>query len=376
MFTCRPPIVFHHVRHSTWAFLVAAYWLLAPCPLRAFPPRAVPFVDIVPPVSITPGSTGVSITVRGAGFVSSSTVHWNGAALVTTFVNARELTAAVPDALVAAVGLGTVTVISPAPGGGTSNVSYIPVASHIPVANFPATPSSTINVGTTPQGIVTGDFNADGKIDLAVANYGDNTVSILLGNGDGTFTLQSLIAVGVNPEWLAVGDFNEDGKTDLAVVNFTGNTVSILIGNGDGTFAPHSSPSPGASPFAVAAGDFNADGHLDLAVTNYAANTVTILLGNGNGTFAAGTPLAVGVVVLSGATIAASGSCTFSITVTGTSAGTENNTTGNITSTEGGTGATAAASLRIIAPPMIAKAFNPAGIALNATSLMGPPTAR
>ena len=177
MFTCRPPFIFcHGIHHTTLALLAALYFFLACCPLQAA--SAVPFVDIVSPVSITPGSTGVIITIRGAGFVASSAVHWNGIALVTTFVNVRELTAGVPDALVAAVGLGTVTVSSPAPGGGTSNVSYIPVAAHIPVANFQATPSSSISVGTTPQGIVTGDFNADGKIDLAVANSGANTISV------------------------------------------------------------------------------------------------------------------------------------------------------------------------------------------------------
>src|ERR1700722_7978033 len=293
MFTCRPPFVFCHALHHAGLTLVAAFYLfLACCPLRAA--SAVPFVDILSPVSITPGSTGVIITVRGAGFVASSAVHWNATALVTTFVNARELTAAVPDAFVAAVGLGTVTVISPAPGGGTPNVSYIPVAAHIPVANFQATPSSSIDVGNTPQGIVTGDFNADGKIDLAVANSADNTVSILLGSGDGTFTAQTPIAVGIGPDWLVTGDFNEDGKQDLAIVNSGSNTVSILLGNGDGTFTLHSSPGTGVTPFAVVAGDFNADGHLDLAVTNSGDNTVTILLGNGNGTFVAGTPLAVG----------------------------------------------------------------------------------
>jgi hypothetical protein len=83
-------------------------------------------------------------------------------------------------------------------------------------------------------------------------------------------------------------------KSTWAVINYTDNTVSILLGNGDGTFTLHSSPTIGASPFGVAAADFNADGHLDLAVTNYAGNTVMILLGNGDGTFVAGTPLAVG----------------------------------------------------------------------------------
>ena len=202
------------------------------------------------------------------------------------------MTAVVPDAFLAAVGLGAITVISPARGGGTSNVTYIPVVSSF--TSFQSTPSSSINVGIKPRGIVTGDFNADGKIDLAVGNFGSNTVSILLGNGEGTFTVQTPIAVGLGPEWLVTGDYNEDGKTDLTVANSIDNTVSILLGNGDGTFTLHSSPGTGASPFAVAAGDLNADGHLDLAVTDSADNTVTILLGNGDGTFVSASPLAVG----------------------------------------------------------------------------------
>src|SRR6202166_786891 len=126
MFTCRPPFIFcHGIHHTTLALLAALYFFLACCPLQAA--SAVPFVDIVSPVSITPGSNGVIITIRGAGFVASSIVHWNGVALVTTFVNARELTAAVPDGLVAAAGLGTVTVSSRAPRGGTLKVSYFTV---------------------------------------------------------------------------------------------------------------------------------------------------------------------------------------------------------------------------------------------------------
>jgi RHS repeat-associated protein len=159
-----------------------------------------------------------------------------------------------------------------------------------------------VAVGWNPVFAAVGDFNGDGKLDLAVANSGRNTVTILLGNGDGTFTPASgsPVAVGNVPYSIAVGDFNGDGKLDLAVANSGSNTVTILLGNGDGTFTPAigSPVAVGSKPYSVAVGDFNGDGRLDLAVANGLDNTVTILLGNGDGTFtpAIGSPVAVGSV--------------------------------------------------------------------------------
>src|SRR6202167_3130500 len=294
---------YHSCRLSYPSFIRAPAFLLLAlfcCVSLAIRTRAspthhpVPFVDIFSPVSIVPGSTGITLTIRGTGYVAGSKVHWDGTALATTFLSSKELTAVVPDAFVAAAGLGTVTVVSPGLGGGTSNVCYIPVASTLVSTNFPSTPSSSVAAGTQPTGLVTGDFNGDGKIDLAIANSGSNTVSMLLGNGDGTFTAGTHVAVGSRPAWLVTGDFNEDGIPDLAVVNSGSNTVSILLGNGDGTFTLHASPGTGSAPFAVAAGDFNADGHLDLAVTNANGASVSILLGNGDGTFTPGTTQVVG----------------------------------------------------------------------------------
>ena len=83
-----------------------------------------------------------------------------------------------------------------------------------------------------------GDFTGDGHLDLAVANSGSNTVSVLLGNGDGTFQPQVTYAVGQVPQALVAGDFTGDGHLDLAVANSGDNTVSVLLGNGDGTFQP------------------------------------------------------------------------------------------------------------------------------------------
>src|SRR4029077_4752748 len=87
-----------------------------------------------------------------------------------------------------------------------------------------------------PAAVAVGDFNGDGKLDLAVTNKGDKTVSILLGNGDGTFQSQTTVPTGLAPDAVVTGDFNGDGKPDLAVANFTDGTISILLGNGDGTF--------------------------------------------------------------------------------------------------------------------------------------------
>jgi hypothetical protein len=159
--------------------------------------------------------------------------------------------------------------------------------------------SSTPAVGNEPAAVTVGDFNGDGKADLAVANGSSGTVTVLLGNGDGTFTAAagSPITVGSRPVSVAVGDFNGDGKADLAVANYVDNTVTVLLGNGDGTFTAAGSPIVvGNGATSVAVGDFNGDGKADLAVANYGSGTLTVLLGNGDGTFAAaaGSPITVG----------------------------------------------------------------------------------
>lgn len=140
--------------------------------------------------------------------------------------------------------------------------------------------------GNSPVAIVTGDFNGDGKPDLAVADQSANTVSILLGEPSGAFAAKTDYAVGTSPSALAAGDFNGDGKLDLAVTNAGDGTVSILLGNGNGTLQAQVTYGTGKSPHSVAIGDFNGDGKLDLAVANNGDNTVSVLLGNGDGTFA------------------------------------------------------------------------------------------
>ena len=105
----------------------------------------------------------------------------------------------------------------------------------IPAGNVHAMPfNAAVNyaVGTNPHSVAVGDFNKDGKSDLAVANWNSNNVSILLGNGLGAFAAAVNYAVGTNPGSVAVGDFNRDGNPDLAVANRNSNNISILLGNG------------------------------------------------------------------------------------------------------------------------------------------------
>jgi hypothetical protein len=151
-----------------------------------------------------------------------------------------------------------------------------------------------LTAGTAPIGAVVGDFNGDGIADIAVTNKTSGTVSVFLGNGDGTFTLKSSPATGSLPWGIAAGDFNGDGKLDLVVANSGGGTVSVLLGNGDGTFQTAVPYSAGSSPFWVAVADFNGDGKLDMAVANSGGTTVSVLLGKGDGTFQAAVPYTVG----------------------------------------------------------------------------------
>ena len=140
--------------------------------------------------------------------------------------------------------------------------------------------NSTIAAGENAKSVAVGDFNGDGKLDLAVANNLSNTVSILLGNGDGTFTpTLSSPSTGAQPDSIAVGDFNDDGKLDLAVSYFAGGTVGVFAGNGNGTFTPYVAPmSPLSSPSLIAVGDFNGDGRLDIAAVNYYSTSLLIWL--------------------------------------------------------------------------------------------------
>jgi dienelactone hydrolase len=257
-------------------------------------PKPQPLLNqLLVPESTAPGSAAFTLKVNGTGFVSGSVVHWNGSARTTTFVNGSSLTAHVLATDIASPNTATVTVVSPIPGGGTSNGLFFSVTPSSSSLDFSA---SAVSTPPGPVAVATGDLNADGKLDIILGAPGSGTANVLLGNGDGTFQAPASYTVGTSASSgyaIATGDFNGDGKLDFAIADSADSYLSVFLGNGDGTFQAAVNYTVGLNPTAVAVADLNGDGKLDLAVSNQNCSTiigcipgtVSILLGNGDGTF-------------------------------------------------------------------------------------------
>ncbi len=165
--------------------------------------------------------------------------------------------------------------------------------------------SGTFSIATSfsaslyPGSLCASDFNGDGDLDLAVANGNSaNSISILIGNGVGGFSPATDYPVGTCPCGLScikAGDFNNDSKVDLAIANQNSNDVSVIIGNGLGSFGSPASFAVGSSPWSVVLNDFNGDTFLDVATSNQNSNNVSLLLGDGAGNLGIASNFSVGL---------------------------------------------------------------------------------
>ena len=167
---------------------------------------------------------------------------------------------------------------------------------------FASAPGPTIPA-EAPHLVVLGNLNRDGNLDLVLTSHDSNDVTVLLGKGDGRFwpapasPYAALHRTPPHNHGLALGDANGDGNLDIVTTNQNDNSISVLLGNGDGSFKPaQGSPfAVGRWPYLLALGNVNRDGHLDIATPNARDDTVTLLLGNGTGRFspAPNSPIAV-----------------------------------------------------------------------------------
>ncbi|MFN6517770.1 MAG: FG-GAP-like repeat-containing protein [Nostoc sp. CreGUA01] len=177
------------------------------------------------------------------------------------------------------------TNVDPGVGGGTTAYSIDTEIGSISVIH------NTYDVGLRPYSIVASDFDKDGNTDLVTANKSSQTVSVLLGNGDGTFKSASNFSTvgfnGLSPSSVGVADFNKDGKLDLVTANSISNNISLLLGKGDGSFqtAVNFALESASAPISIAVGDFNKDGKSDIVTVNNASQNISVLLGNGSGGF-------------------------------------------------------------------------------------------
>jgi hypothetical protein len=266
--------------------------ILLPCLALA----QVPLITQVSPPSVAPNAF-VPLIITGTGFANSlstlvevTTSPGTTATIPTFYISSTEL-----EALYNAPSSAAAVFVKVLSNGLTSNAIPLPITTSGSVVFgntsicFGVYSNSACTAGTGPQSIALGDFNGDGKLDIAIVNSTADNVSILLSKGDGTFlglipeippspstpgspygaSTLATYPVGHNPQAVVVGDFNNDGKLDLAVANENDNTVSILLGNGDGTFQAQTTVGSGAAaPVALAVADFDGDGNLDFAVVN------------------------------------------------------------------------------------------------------------
>ena len=252
-----------------------------------------------------PSTTGLTATGTQGNYVLTGTVSGGGTAtptgslsfndlqtgttLGTIALNPATLTQTFVQGSPLSIGAGSQTVVGDLNGDGIPDLVEVASGSNgisVLLGNGDGTFQGPriVPVHANVSYIALGDFNGDGRLDV-VATTGGSTIAVILGNGNGTFGEPSFFEAGSDTHSISVGDFDGDGKLDLAVTNLTTASVSILLGNGDGSFQPPAVFATGNYPAWVSTADINGDGKLDIVAANGSDATVSVLLGNGNGTF-------------------------------------------------------------------------------------------
>jgi hypothetical protein len=239
------------------------------------------------PDAVPPGGPDFTLSVYGANFVAGSAVNWNYQPRTTSFISAHKIQAQILASDIANNTAGYITVTNPAPGGGNSSASWAQVEVHDPISTI--TVDSPVYYDFGGWQLQAADFNHNAVLDL-VDGY-----ELDLGTGKGSFTTSSKVdPYYLSPWQFAYGDFNNDGKLDVAAVSalgsidgFSPTRMDIMLGNGNGAFSAGTPIWSHEDNFSfVVAGDFNQDGNLDLITMGGAS--LTTYLGEGNGSFRLG----------------------------------------------------------------------------------------
>ena len=250
----------------------------------------------LPKITLSSGTSPIEgkigsyvITLDSPAPAAGLTVYFDTAGSTATFGTDYEFSA---GSNLSAVSTNSFTI---APGATTATLNIVTHADAVVDGNEKVTlsliastdyelvqfaPNQELSVHTAPYALSSADFNGDGKIDLAVTNINDNSVTVVLGNLTPTSVKKEFVT-GDFPVSVSTGDFNADGKADLAVANYFSNTVSVFLRNADNiAFQAKEDVSSGSFPYAVAVGDFNGDGKADLVTANKNSNTASVLLRN------------------------------------------------------------------------------------------------